>query len=79
MQFTTEHSPASSVHSEKFKERESLNWYKGRERLLSASADSRGVNPGVLWGCDPQILDRGSWTDREILYLIIYRKYVRKW
>ncbi len=33
-------SPASSVHLEQFKERHSLNWDKGRERLLSASADS---------------------------------------
>ena len=47
---------------------------------------SRGVNPGAE-GRDPQILGRGSqggslesWTGREILlYLIMYRKYVRKW
>jgi len=30
----------NSVRLEQFKERQSLNWDKGRERLLSASADS---------------------------------------
>src|SRR6218665_2303640 len=51
---------------------------------------SRGVNPGAE-GRDPQILGRGvtgwaaegsleSWAGREILlYLIMYRKYARKW
>jgi len=53
----------------------------------------RGVNPGYWRGSqNPQILcrgswggmgswgGRGSWMGREILsYLIMYRKYVRKW
>src|SRR6218665_2225055 len=51
---------------------------------------SSGVNPGAE-GRDPLVLGRGSqeglqggslesWTGREILlYLIMYRKYVRKW
>ena len=38
----------------------------------------RGVDPGGLAGRDPQILGKGSWGGREILYLIMYRKYVRK-
>jgi len=38
------------------------------------------VNPGGLVGRDPQILGGGSWTGRKILlYLNMYRKYVRKW
>ena len=44
------------------------------------AAYSMGVNLGGLGGHDPQILGRGSWTVREILlYLIMHRKYVRKW
>src|SRR6218665_3739031 len=53
-----------------------------------------GVNPGGLVVATPQSLGRGvvgvagwfargvvgSWTGRKILlYLIMYRKYVRKW
>src|SRR6218665_2333177 len=50
------------------------------------NACSRGVNPGWVGGRDPQILGRGGGGlrgvvgGREILlYLIMYRKYVRKW
>ena len=50
----------------------------------------RGVNPGGLGVATPQILGLGSWgsqdgswgswTGREILfYLIMCRKYIRKW
>jgi len=49
----------------------------------------QGVNPGG-WGSQPPDFGQGvvrarrgvvgSWTSREILlYLIMYRKYVRKW
>jgi len=45
-----------------------------------------GVNPGGWGGRDPPDFGqggrggrRGSWTGRKILYLIMYRKYVRKW
>jgi len=43
--------------------------------------ESRGVNPGGLEGSQPPgFAQGGSWTGREILlYLIMYRKYVRKW
>ena len=49
--------------------------------------DDRGVNPGGVGGSRPQILGRGSWWEvaggrggRELLlYVIMYRKYVRKW
>ena len=40
----------------------------------------RGVNPGGLEGRDPKILGVGVGVGREILlYLIMYKKYVRKW
>ena len=54
-----------------------------------------GVNPGRVGGLDPQDFGQrgswggrmgvaggvvGAWTGRKILlYLIMYRKYVRKW
>jgi len=53
--------------------------------ITSDAAIARGVNPGGLGDCDPQILGRGSCRlqgvveDREMLYLMMYRKYVRKW
>jgi len=52
--------------------------------LASYSEASRGVNPGGWEGRDPQggrgrFAGRSS-TGREILlYLFMYRKYVRKW
>ena len=70
-----------------------LNPPLGNSFLLekaSFSLLSRGVNPGG-WGWRPAYFGQGgrvgiaggslaSWTGREIvLYLIMYRKYVRKW
>src|SRR6218665_1720211 len=59
------------------------------------SSGSIGVNPGGLGGRDPQISGRGvvggsqwgsqggSWESltggKILLYLIMYRKYIRKW
>ena len=47
----------------------------------------RGVNPGEVGGRDPPESGQGGRWDlrgrscggRELLYLIMYRKYVRKW
>ena len=54
-------------------------------KVCSAVACVEGTLAGASilegWGVrDPQIFGRGSWTGREILlYLIMHRKYVRKW
>src|SRR6218665_1954535 len=54
------------------------------KRLLSHASQGRQswglrvVTP-IFWAGGRVVVSLGSWTGREILYLIMYRKYVRKW
>jgi len=58
-----------------------------QDRNQSRSVSDIGVNSGGLGCRDPRFwageswgVAWGSWTGREtLLYIIIYRKYVRKW